>query len=353
MAGMGREERNPSADLIEELQTTAPSASFFQIVRLFHRMAKRRPRGGVQRPRDEPVRFRAATGMGHPASEIVKAALRPGDNAPELTVSFMGLTGPTGALPDYYTELLIQQSQARNPGAADYLDMFNHKTIALFYRAGTKYRLPTAYEDAPAPLTDPYTRSLAAIMGLGLDASRPILTAQDGDVLSVAGAMARRVRSAHALRSMLSSLYELPVEIVELQGRWISIAEGERTRLGGQGDDRRFGVLGETAVVGAKVWDIQSRFRIRVGPIGLKQFREFLPQDGLRGSMADLVRLAVGAAMAFDIQLVLKRDEAPPIRLGDTANPARLGQTTWMFSTTPTEDLDDAVLSARATAMAQ
>lgn len=346
---MGREDRNAATDLIERLQTTAASSSFFQIVRLFNRVARRaggaKSRAGIaSRPKEEPVRFRAATGMRHPAAEIVSAEARALDGAPELTVSFMGLTGPMGVLPDYYTELLVTQRQARNPAAADFLDLFNHRTISLFYRAWAKYRLPIRFEEAARPLEDPHSRALAALMGLGLDASRPMLSADGGDLMSIAGPMARRVRTADGLRRTLASLFELPVEVIELQGRWIPIRAEEQTRLGEVGG---FAVLGETAVIGSQVWDVQSRFRVRIGPVDLETFKRFFGAGDLRKSLVDLIRLSVGPAAEFDLQPVLKREYVPGISLGDSDNPALLGQTSWVVSKAPERDRDDAVVDGR------
>lgn len=351
MAGVGREERNAAADLIERLQATAASSSFFQIVRLFNRAAQRTRRGGgaavasaAARPRDDAVRFRAAVGMAHPASEIVRARARESDGAPELTVSFIGLTGPTGVLPDYYTELLVAEQQASNPGAGDFLDLFNHRTIALFYRAWAKYRLPVRYEEQRRPLSDPFSQAAASIIGLGFEADRPLLEAEGGDILAVAGALGRRVRSAEALRSAIAALYELPVDVAELQGRWVEIDPTERTRVGlGQ----TYGKLGETAVLGAQVWDIQSRFRIRLGPMDLTTFRAFLEPGGVRESLVDMIRLSVGPAIEFDTQLVLGKADVPRTKLGDPEAPARLGQTTWLLSRPAEKDRDDAVINAR------
>ena len=42
--------------------------------------------------------------------------------------------------------------------------------------------------------------------------------------------------------------------------------------------------LGEGAFLGDEVWDQQSRFRIRLGPLGLDRFIEFLPDAPAMGS---------------------------------------------------------------------
>ena len=349
---MARKDRYSPADLIERLKGEPGSASFFQTVRAILRVTRRRasrgsPVGGDARLEEDPVRFRAAAGMRYPANEMTGAEIREVDGKPELTVAFMGLTGPSGVLPDHYTELVVQRRRARDAGLIDFLDLFNHRSISLFYRAWAKYRLPVRFEEANPPLSDPFSRGLWSLIGLGLDSQRAALASRNGDLLSMAGPLSRRVRSAGALRRLIAALFEFPVEIKELQGRWIDVIPSEQTRLGGGYQlQNPLAVLGETAVVGASVWDVQSRFRVRLGPLGLEDFRSFFTPDGPRAALADTISLAVGPAMDYDIQLVLKRNEVPGLALGDAVRPAFLGQTTWIVTQTPERDRDDAVLSS-------
>lgn len=349
---MGRSDRNATADLIERVGREPGAFGFFQLVRLLQHLqrdgggAPGRGVGVAARPEQEPVSFRAATGMRRPETEVAAAGLRESDAKPELTVSFLGLTGPSGVLPDHYTDLVVQRRRARDFALIDFLDLFNHRLVGLFYRAWAKYRIPVAFEEAPERLSDGFSRSLAALIGMGLAAQRQALAEDGGRLLSMAGPLSRRIRSAGALERVLNATLELPVQVLELQGRWIRIALEEQTRLGSPDEaDHPLAVLGETAVVGANVWDVQSCFRIRIGPLGLRDFRSFFEPEGPRAAAARVVKVSVGPAMDFDMQLILRRHEVPPLVLGDPASPAYLGQTTWLVSDTPERDRDDAVLS--------
>ena len=69
------------------------------------------------------------------------------DAAPEMEVNFLGLVGPSGVLPQHYNELVIQRlRQYKDSALRDFLDLFHHRTISLFYRAWEKYRFPVVYE---------------------------------------------------------------------------------------------------------------------------------------------------------------------------------------------------------------
>jgi type VI secretion system protein ImpH len=74
-----------------------------------------------------------------PASQIQELEFR--EHAPpEMTVNFMGLTGPSGALPYTYSELMLERIRAKDHGLAAFFDIFNHRAISLFYRAWQKPR---------------------------------------------------------------------------------------------------------------------------------------------------------------------------------------------------------------------
>jgi type VI secretion system protein ImpH len=340
---------------------------FFQAVRLLERSAgARRPVGRGGPPDHEVARFAALPSLAFPPSSIAALETSPDGRPPVMTVAFMGLTGPSGVLPLHYTELLLRLTREHDSPEAraliDWLDLFNHRLISLFHRAWEKYRFYLPYERAEyaAEQPDAFTDCLLSAIGLGTaglrdrlrvsarsseaGGSRVLARVEDLALLHYSGLLAGP-RCAAGLESLLGDYFGLPVEVRQFQGQWLILERPNPSRLGGEHSR-----LGADFVVGERVWDVQGQIRIRLGPLTLRQFDDFLPNRAcVPGSkafflLAHLVRLFAGPELAFDVQLVLMPSEVPACRLPTGEAPApRLGWNTWLSSQPRATDADDAV----------
>ncbi len=365
-----------SAPVSQRLRSQAERFDFFQAVRLLEREATapsrpdsdppRYPVGKDYPPGREVVRFRALPSSSFPAGSISgiedASSLESADNgagAPEMTVTFMGLTGPNGVLPRHYTTLLIERIRSKDYALRDFFDLFNHRTISLFYRAWEKYRFPIAYESAKSGERkndeDLFTRCLYSLLGLGTEGLRGRLEFDDEAFLFYGGYYAHFPRSAVSLEFMLADYFELPVKVEQFVGQWLYLGEDDQSSL--PGSDRLQGgnaQLGIDTVVGQRVWGIESKFRIRFGPLGYDQFRRFLPDGDALRPTCQMVRSYVGPEFDFDIQPILKASEVPWCRLGgeevrrpevEGDPPACLGWNTWIRAAEFDRDVTDAVFT--------
>src|SRR5208283_4179181 len=221
---------------------------FFQAVRLLERLfPEKSPVGGFNPPGAEVVRFITNSTLAFPASEV-QALEWPQDGAGRMKVNFMGLTGPEGVLPFYYTSLLAERTRAGDRSAVDFFDIFNHRIISLFYLAWEKYRFSIAYERVGL---DPFSHHLMDLIGLGTPGLQNRLPVPDDSMLYYAGLLAQRPRSASALQSILGDYFEVPVEVEQFAGGWYLLDRNTQTALdAGLGES---GQLGFGAVVGDEV----------------------------------------------------------------------------------------------------
>ncbi len=87
--------------------------------------------------------------LGFPGSAIESINDVTGDDGIkrlEVYVNFMGLTGPSGALPRHYTELVMQRSRLKDVAIREFFDLFNHRLITLNYKAWEKYQFSIQHE---------------------------------------------------------------------------------------------------------------------------------------------------------------------------------------------------------------
>jgi hypothetical protein len=99
------------------------------------------------------------------------------------------------------------------------------------------------------------------------------------------------------------------------------------------------------AFIGDEVWNQQARFRIRLGPVGLDRFVEFLPDSRALPQLMELTRYIVRQASAFNVQVLLRAAAVPYCRLHDDGFDApRLGWMGWLKTEEFRTDVSDAML---------
>lgn len=312
-------------DVAQRLHEEPYYFQFFQAVRLLQLLyPERTPVGtNARKPGEEVVRFRANPTSAFPASELVTLEQDPHTQQLAMTVNFMGTVGPLGALPLYYTELIAAEDLAGNSAPRDFLDVFHHRIISLFFQAWCKYRV---FEHAGG--MDECLRSLIGIQTAGLQ--KPTGLAQTS-LMYYAGLLSRQARSAAALQNLLMDYYGVAVEIEEFAGEWCSLTRDEQSWIeDGMPETYQ---LGRGTVLGDEVWEPQARARVVLGPLTLEQYLEFLPGGSANRSLRGLLRFFSGDDMAFELQLVLLRVETPGCQLGKEGDDApRLGLLSWVKS---------------------
>ncbi|MEX2570215.1 MAG: type VI secretion system baseplate subunit TssG [Gemmatimonadota bacterium] len=322
MAGKSRDAGTP---LIKRLLRDPHRFDFFQAVRLLEWMQPdREPVGRGMAPGREAARFRSAASLEFAASDLVEIAPpRAQGDVPEMTVSFLGLNSPNGPLPRPFSELVIERVARKDPGMRDFLDIFHHRLISLLYRVRKRARVAL---HAGSPETAEVADRLFSMSGLGTPGLRNRLDVGDRALLRYTGLLAQRPRSMHGLERILTDYMGVPIRGAAFVGQWLTLDDDQQTNIGRAG---RNAVLGQTAVLGGRVWDQQGKFELVVGPLTLREFTEFLPGADRLPKLVALTRFYVGPDLDFDVRLQLREDGVPAARLGADPGP-RLGWTAWL-----------------------
>lgn len=331
------------------MEEEGPEFEFFQAVRLLERLAPDRgPVGQYTPPKQEIARFKANQMLGFPASEIQKIEFKESGQA-EVTVNFMGLTGPQGALPIYYTEFIRDRFRQRDTSAAAFFDLFNHRMISLFFQAWEKYRFPIAYERGDR---DRFSFILLALVGMGTEGLARRLPIPDDALIFYSGLLSSRNRPACGLANLIADYFDVPCEVEQFIGAWYPLNDESLCEFDRSDDISE--QLGVGAIVGDEVYDQQSAVRLVIGPLTLSQYRDFLPDGSAHKPLRELARFYSGPAMDFEVQLILAMEEVPVCHtgLGSVPPPApgpvldqiQLGWTSWVKTKERTAHAYEAVL---------
>ncbi|HEY1338055.1 MAG TPA: type VI secretion system baseplate subunit TssG [Bryobacteraceae bacterium] len=306
--------------IAETLDREPWSFEFFQAVRLLARMSDKQLVGRYTNPEDEVLRFGANASVAFPASEI--QSLDVSEEGPSLMrVNFMGLTGPLGVLPLAYSAMVIDRIRARDYALRDFLDIFNHRMISLFYGAWEKYRFEIPYERGEK---DRFSHHVLGLLGLGTPGLQERQDVSDDSLLFYSGLLSAHARSTTGLRQLLMDFFGVPVEVDQFVGAWYPVELDAQCSVGSA--ETASEQVGFGAMVGDEVWDQQSRVRIRLGPLTLEQYRDFLPGGEAYRYLKALTKFYAGDEFDMEAQLVLKRRETPDCGLDGEV---QLGWTSW------------------------
>jgi type VI secretion system protein ImpH len=328
-AASGTENTDVALEKVRDQLFSEPyTFDFFQAVRLLGWLQPgRSPVGRYSNPQDEVVRFGANPILHFPASSIQTLTEVP-DACPAMTVNFMGLIGPLGALPNYVTELIGARLRVRDSTLLAFLNIFNHRLTSFFYQAWEKNHFTVAYE---RDRRDPLTACLYSTIGFGTPGIRDRQPVEDESFIYYAGLFGLIPKSALALESVLGDYFDIPVEVEPFIGTWRTLAEPDHCAVGT--DMPESTQLGLGAVVGEEIWDQGSRVRLKLGPLSFARYAEFLPTGTAWPALRAIARSFCGNDLEFEVQLILRREEVPALELRQPAGDALcLGWDTWLKS---------------------
>jgi len=215
-----------NTSIINQLSEAPYNFNFLQAVRLLERSAvfgnkskngkytfNNQPVALFTPPATETIRFSSNHALNFSSSEISKVSKS--TNAKDkikwdLSVNFMGLTGAQGVLPYHYSEMVLKRLKMKDKSLSDFLDMFNHRTISLFYQASNKYKLPIEYErkklNPPATkVRDDHSQVLLSLIGLGTKNLNNRLYIRDESLFYYSGLLSQQVKTTSGLKQILRS----------------------------------------------------------------------------------------------------------------------------------------------------
>ena len=335
----GNATRRLHADWLRRVAEQPYRYDFYQVLRRFEAAHPQLPRlGEAARPADEPLRIGQPADLTFAPAALHSLTVR-ANGAPLLSQRIFGLLGPNGPLPTHVTELVRERSRHHgDPVLQRFMDLLTHRFALLFYRAWAQAQPVTSLDRAG---DTQFVRRLGALAGLGIESTLERDAVGDAAKLHFTGRLARHVRDAEGLLAWCKSQFDAAVRVEQWCGHWMPLARDERTRLRGRDG------LGQGAVLGAAVWDVQHKFRIVIGPLRLARYHAFLPGGPDLARLQAIVRQWVGLEFEWDVQLILARADVPRLRLATGAG--MLGRTAWLGNRRQPGDASDLILNVERT----
>ena len=331
---MGSEGGNKTTHLsiLEEARRN-PGTSFRAAVAFLERVVGSSVRVGDYGPvGQEPIRFRHDSSLYFPVSDISSIDLS--ESAPEVDgrssappfdvmTTFLGLTGSSSPLPSYILEEVVREDDGK---MRDFLDVFHHRFISLFYRAVSRYDYSTEFcSDA----TDVWSQRIMALAGLDVFEKEDSSALPRWQILRLASLLTGQNSSAwslqRALEDVLSDvLGDAKVEIEQFIGAWVPVDKDDRIQLG-----KKNHVLGQNTTLGKRVYDVSGKFRIHMGPLSKKAYNTLYHDPKIREKIRAVVALCSRDSLDHDLELELDSDSATAFTVSATS-PFGLGIDTFL-----------------------
>ena len=260
------------------------------------------------------VVFKAAQHLGFPGQPLQK--IEQGDNGELVAwVTMIGLTGPSGVLPQHYTKTLMERAKSGDTAMADFYDVFNNHIIHLFYQSWKKYRLGVLARNIN-PHRDQFSKTVFGLSGLDLK--------QDINITHYfSGFFANKKRTVGHLKNMMSSILGAEVDVTSFVGQWLDLPDSARGKLNSFSPQ---GQLGQGMAIGKRHWDVNHKITVNVKQMTYESLSDVLPNGRHCKHVTDLVNAYVPTHISVDFNCEVNDiDHKPRLGLG-----AQLSRNTWL-----------------------
>jgi predicted component of type VI protein secretion system len=233
------------------------------------------------------VRYRAWASCAFPPADVIRCE-PPSDADPE-TLAFAlpahSLLGATGLLPTEWAEeiLAAENEPHHDPTAREFIEVFNHRLVAIYAIAATA---GTPWDGGEGRLAgdgpDVLTRFVTEVLGLSLPGGVP------AEFCTRNAALLLAPPSPAALETALGDYFDVPVRV-----------QFPSEEHGPDGDER-------------------ADFHLVVGPLLWDRYCAFLPGGTALRPLLQLARIFLGVVPRFGVRLLVDPRVEPAGRLDGT-----------------------------------
>jgi len=185
-----------------------------------------------------------------------------------------------------------------------FADIINHRFLGLYYRAWKAVEQGALFDKPGGGLVAKVSSALAGEPCRGTSLS-------SFDAARWSGLFGVSVKSRDGLTTLLRNAFDLPIAVrdgLESEG---TIPAESRCRLG----CRDVAALGVSTQLGSRFCTCTRRFVIVIGPLSYRRALILLPGSSRYRRLRELVQSYLDRPMDWDLNLLVKSETMPPLRL--------------------------------------
>lgn len=301
------------------------TADFIALVRRLECDQPEKPRLGTSsRIKDDPVRLSGNPSLSFQGAAIDKLRQGTKSHPAQLYCNCMGLLGSNGPMPIHFTEHALQRAAHKDdPTFRDFVDIFNHRMLSLFYRAMAETDPAINLDREQENRFVDFTSAVGGFLSAPASSAKSLAK---NTRLHFSGWYGAKTRCPDGLVSIISGYFFLPCKIREFIGGWLPIPGQSVIAL----SSRESGCeLGLSCYLGRRTWSSNHKIEIKIGPVKWQQYNTFAPGESNNADLQELVSSYLGDEFDWDIKLELLPGETRSIKLNGQH---RLGFNSWLMA---------------------
>jgi type VI secretion system protein ImpH len=250
----------------------------------------------------------------------------------KLLTAVMSLAGNTGPLPLAFTEELISRNANQDLATRDFLDLFHHRLLRLFYLIRKRSHPGLSIQNPWQSNVPRLVSHLANLPSVRSERSEdpPATYPRHSSLLAMES------RSVVGLRQYLFDRLGFRFHIESFVGCWQVLKGNFVNRLGSSKSEHtnaqgHRAILGRNAILGQRVMVPTHGIRLTAGPMPSKIIHDLLPGAPKHSKLKMCLIQYLPSSTRVEVSLSPIRASIPRPILAAKAN-LRLGQTAWLVS---------------------
>ncbi len=315
-----------NTSLIDQIIEDPQSFDLMQSISLLERNAVSNgfSQVGVKDNRAEAIRFSGKISLIFEASDLSLVKRDSVNGSAYLVQSpIMVLLGTGGAMPEPFTELVMYRNSIKDYSTSEFLDIFHHKFLSLFYLARKKRYQGLNWESADKSIVAKASNLLGSL-GRGKKRNQ-----EKGEVhwIRHVGLLCGVPRSMVGLLSLLKDRFGFDeIDGEQFVGCWYKLEPEDISVLD---KSLKAPILGKNAVLGKKIWDQTAGIKLSIKNLSWNAVKKFSPGGEEYLPMKKIIQRYLSRDIRVQVSLKPKKSQIKNLKISNNSDNF-LGFSSWI-----------------------